>query len=370
MDAVTFDANEKARYARQMLMPEWGTTGQRRLKQSQALIVGLGGLGSPVALYLAAAGMGRLTIVDFDTVDESNLQRQVMFSTSDVGRLKTEAAAARLRAINPHVELQVVAEPFGAGNGLELVRSADVVLDGTDNFATRFLVNDACVLGGRPNVFGSVARFEGQVSVFAEPTGPCYRCLHPEPPPDGLIPNCGDAGVLGVLPGVIGMLQATEALKLVAGVGTPLVGRLLIYDAWRMRIREIHLPRDPECPVCGVEPSIRSLKPYQHVCMSDGTTEMAVSELEEWRRSKRPHVLIDVRDPSEHAAASIPEARLLPLPSLGDHVARLPTDRPVVVHCQTGVRSARAVRMLRAKGLDARSLRGGIQAWLLEVRPD
>jgi adenylyltransferase/sulfurtransferase len=328
------------------------------------LIVGAGGLGAPVSLYLAAAGVGTLTLVDFDVVDESNLQRQVLFSTDDVGKPKLACAARRLREVNPKVSLELVDEPFTAANGLDLVGRCDVVIDGTDNFATRYLVNDAAVLMRTPNVFGSVHRFEGQVAVLAAPGGPCYRCLHPEPPPEGLVPTCAEAGVLGVLPGLVGLIQSTEALKLLTGLGRPLIGRLLLYDALRMRVREIDLPRDPDCPICGEAPTLTGLVTYEPSCAPDAASlEISVQEFREWQQAGRRYTLVDVREPSEHAASSIPGALLLPIGRLREEVALVPQDRPVVVHCKTGMRSGRAARMLRELGFEARSLKGGLVAW-------
>ena len=334
-----------------------------RIAHARVLIVGVGGLGSPSALYLAAAGIGTLVLVDFDHVDESNLQRQILYSTEDVGRPKLEAAAARLRGLNPAVRIETVAEPLSPANARALVAGADVVLDGSDNFPTRYLVNDACVLTGTPNVFGSIQGFEGQASVFAAPGGPCYRCLHPEPPPAGLIPSCAEGGVLGVLPGVIGSIQALEALKLIAGLGRPLVGRFFLYDARRMRAREIALPRDPDCPVCGAVPAITELTRYEQACAPAGGAEIHPVELREWRRAGRPHMLVDVREPWEHATASIDGSVLVPMGDLDQHLSLFARDRPVVVHCRMGGRSARAVERLRAAGIDARSLAGGIEAW-------
>ena len=390
---MSLSPDELLRYSRHTLLPEFGLEGQARLKAGRVLIVGAGGLGSPVALYLAAAGVGVLGLVDFDTVDVTNLQRQVLYGTADVGRPKLEVAAERLRQINPFVTLQLHAEPFGVANARQLVRAYDVVIDGTDNFATRFLVNDACVMESRPNVYGSVFRFEGQAAVFAAPGGPCYRCLHPEPPPDGLIPNCAEGGVLGVLPGFIGMVQATEAIKLLTGIGEPLVGKLLLYDALRMGVRTIALPRDPACPVCGDAPTIRELVSYDVACATDspgskdpglhrsengapglqprGAEEdkMTVEELNQWRLEQREHLLIDVREPSEHAVSRIEGARLIPLLHLQAHVKSLPKDRPIAVHCQSGGRSAVAVAMLRVQGFDARNVSGGIKAWKARIEP-
>ena len=354
------------RYDRHLSLPDVGEAGQRRLRDARVLLVGVGGLGSPAALYLAAAGVGTIGLVDFDRVDESNLQRQVLYSTSDVGAPKLDAAVARLTAFNPDVQLERHDAPFSAANGLDLARAYDLVLDGTDNFATRYLVNDACVMTNTPNVYGSVSQFEGQASVFALPGGPCYRCLHPEPPPPGLIANCADAGVLGVLPGIIGLLQATEAIKIIVGIGEPLKGRLLLYDALRMRFREIALARDPECPVCGDRPTITQLVAYDVVCEPATTatpSTIHATELADWRASGRAHTLIDVRQPHEHSRERIDAATLIPLPTLESHLDELPRDRPIVVHCQSGGRSARATAILREKGFDARNLVGGINAW-------
>jgi adenylyltransferase/sulfurtransferase len=362
--ASDLSRDERRRYSRQTLLPDFGEEGQRRLKSARVLIVGAGGLGSPAALYLAAAGVGELSLVDFDAVDETNLQRQILYTTEDVGRPKLAAAAARLRAQNPHIAVTLHEMPFSPANAMKLVGSADVVLDGSDNFPTRYLVNDACVFARKPNVYGSVFRFEGQASVFATAGGPCYRCLHPEPPPPGLIPNCADAGVLGVLPGVIGTIQATEAIKLIVGAGEPLIGRLLLYDALRARMREIGLPRDPACPVCGDAPTIRSLVAYDQICESHPAgTNMTVGELKQWRANGTPHFLVDVREPSEHAQSHIEGALLIPLGTLQDNLDKLPADQPIVVHCKSGGRSARAVAVLKAEGFDAHNLVGGILAW-------
>ena len=340
----------------------------RRLRQSRVLLVGVGGLGSPAALSLATAGVGSLVLVDFDRVDESNLQRQVLFDTADLGRSKVDAGRAQLLRMAPGIDVDVVDEPFSVTNAARLVADADLVVDGADNFSTRYLVNDACVMGRRANVFGSVSRFDGQVAVFAAPGGPCYRCLHPDPPPDGLILGCAEGGVLGVLPGVVGSLQAVEAVKLISGVGRPLIGRLLIYDALRMRLRDIVLPRDPECPVCGDDPAIRTLQASGTMCEApESGATIEPEELAEWRRTDRPHVLVDVREPSEHAVSSIADSELVPLADVGAARHRWSANRPVVVYCRTGARSARAARLLRDAGLDARSLAGGIEAWLRRV---
>lgn len=360
---------ELRRYSRHTLLPEFGMAGQEKLRAARVLLVGLGGLGSPSSMYLAAAGVGTLGLFEFDRVDESNLQRQIIHGTPDVGRLKIDSAADRLRAINPNVALELHPEPLGAGNALDLIRKYDMVVDGTDNFSTRYLVNDACVLTGTPNVYGSVFRFEGQASVFAAPGGPCYRCLHPEPPPAGLIPSCSEAGVLGVLPGLIGMIQATETIKLITGIGEPLIGRFLLYDALRMRVREIALNRDPECPVCGDNPTIRELTAYDLSCEPMATDSMTVEELKAWRDKGERHLLLDVREVSEHAICKIDGSLLIPMGQVGEKLDLLPTDEPIVVHCKMGGRSAQITAALRARGYDARNLTGGILAWISQVDP-
>lgn len=356
-----------------MLLPEFGREGQQRLLDARVLIIGLGGLGSPAAMYLAAAGVGTLGLVDFDEVDATNLHRQIIHGTPDIGRSKLSSAVETLSAINPDVRFERHEEPFGVSNARALVDAYDIVIDGTDNFPTRYLVNDACVMSGTPNVYGSIFRFEGQAAVFAAPGGPCYRCLHPEPPPPGLIPNCAEAGVLGVLPGIVGTIQATEAVKLITGIGEPLVGRLLLYDALRMHFRSITLSRDPECPVCGDAPTIRTLIAYDQVCETPtGDTmkdEMTVEELQQWRESGYSHMLIDVREPFEHEAARIEGAVLIPMGTVMSQIDSLPKDRPIVVHCQSGGRSARVTAALRERGFDAVNLSGGIKAWRMAGHP-
>jgi molybdopterin/thiamine biosynthesis adenylyltransferase/rhodanese-related sulfurtransferase len=375
---MSLSPDELLRYSRHTLLPEFGGEGQARLKAGRALIVGAGGLGSPAALYLAAAGVGTIGLVDFDKVDITNLQRQILYGTADVGRPKLDAAVKRLRDVNPHIKIEAHNQAFGADNARDLVSAYDVALDGTDNFSTRFLVNDACVMVGRPNVYGSVFRFEGQAAVFAAPGGPCYRCLHPEPPPAGLIPNCAEAGVLGVLPGLIGVIQATEAIKILSGVGEPLIGSLLLYDALRMRFRQITLPRDPACPVCGDSPTIRELVAYDLACEPDRSPgssdpgdknmdtpdEITAQELDQWRKSKKPHFLLDVREPYEHQAARISEDEtLIPMRQVPGSIDQLPKDQIIVVYCHSGQRSARITSFLRSEGFDARNLVGGILAW-------
>ncbi|MGH9371422.1 MAG: molybdopterin-synthase adenylyltransferase MoeB, partial [Vicinamibacterales bacterium] len=322
-------SEELTRYSRQIAVPEVGIEGQSRLKAARVLCIGAGGLGSPAALYLAAAGVGTIGLVDFDAVDLSNLQRQILHSTGDVGRPKLESAKARLTALNPHVRIELHPTAFGPDNARTLIEACDVVIDGTDNFPTRYLVNDACVLAGRPNAYGSIFRFEGQASVFAIPGGPCFRCLHPEPPPPGVIPGCAEAGVLGVLPGIVGTIQATEAIKIILGIGEPLVGRFLIYDALGMRFRELKLPRDPDCPVCGQSPTIRELRRYDDSCATAATSierEMTVRELKARMERDAAPFLIDVREPFEHGICRLPGARLIPLGALADRSSELPRD--------------------------------------------
>lgn len=376
LSALTRD--EILRYSRHLTLPEVGVDGQQKLKSARVLCIGAGGLGSPAAIYLAAAGVGTLGLVDFDAVDLSNLQRQILHGTPDVGRPKLESARARLQAINPHVRIEPHEYAFSAANALDLVSAYDVVLDGTDNFGTRYLVNDACVLAGKPNVYGSIFRFEGQASVFALHPGPCYRCLHPEPPPPGLVPDCAEGGVLGVLPGVIGTVQATEAIKIVLGIGEPLIGRLLLYDALKMRFREVKLPKDPDCPVCGAHPVIRELRELEGYCMpgsnphpgghTDVHGDITVQELKaRLDRGESPQI-IDVREPREHDICRIPGARLIPLAQLPQRLGELDPDREIILQCKVGGRSARAAAFLRTQGFrNARNLIGGILAWIDQV---
>jgi molybdopterin/thiamine biosynthesis adenylyltransferase/rhodanese-related sulfurtransferase len=368
--APVLTKEESLRYSRHTLLPEFGVEGQEKLKAARVLLVGLGGLGSPSAMYLAAAGVGTLGLVEFDNVDASNLQRQVIHGTPDIGRPKIDSAMDRLRAINPNVMLEPHRAPLDASNALDLIRAYDVVVDGTDNFSTRYLVNDACVMTGTPNVYGSVFRFEGQASIFATKAGPCYRCLHPEPPPAGLIPNCAEAGVLGVLPGLIGMIQATETIKLIAGIGELLIGRFLIYDALRMKLREISLPRDPECPVCGDNPTIRELVAYDLSCEPTMTSDaLSVTELKAWRDTGEKHMLLDVREPSELQICEIEGSTRIPMGQVLGHLDALPKDQPIVVHCKMGGRSGQVAAKLRSLGYDARNLTGGILAWIDQVDP-
>jgi adenylyltransferase/sulfurtransferase len=361
------------RYKRHLLLDGVGVEGQEKLLASSVLLIGAGGLGSPAALYLAAAGIGRLGIVDFDRVDESNLQRQVLYDTSDVGAPKVEAAAARLRGLNPDVDVRMHPVRLEAANAREIIAEYDVVLDGTDTFPSRYLASDVCVWLAKPLVYGSVMRFEGQVGVFDARTGPCYRCLFPEPPPPELAPNCAEAGVLGVLPGVIGLLQATEVLKLLLGAGEPLIGRLLVYDALAMEFRRFGIPKDPECVVCGEKPTITEPIDYAAFCAAranesapDAVPETSPARLRARRAAGDDLLLLDVREPFEAERARIPGARLIPLGKLEAALAQLEPwrERPVVVHCQTGGRSRRACELLRAKGFrHVENLAGGIEAW-------
>jgi len=373
MESVALSREELVRFSRHLTLDEVGVAGQERLKAGRVLCVGAGGLGSPAALYLAAAGVGTIGLVDFDVVDVTNLQRQVLYTTPDIGRPKLEAAAERLRAMNPHVQIEPHAVTLGASNALALISGYDVILDGTDNFTARYLVNDACVIAGRPNAYGSIFRFEGQASVFAAKDGPCYRCLHPEPPPPGLVPNCAEAGVLGVLPGIIGTIQATEAIKLLLGIGEPLIGRFVIYDALRMRFRELKLRKDPECAVCGEHPTIRELKAYSGYCdvvPQERSMEISVKELKaRMDRGDAPR-LIDVREPHEAAICNIPGAELIPAAQFAQQIGELDPNEEIVIHCKSGGRSGRAVQMLQHRGFtNARNLTGGVLAWINEIDP-
>jgi adenylyltransferase/sulfurtransferase len=379
--------DELYRYARHLALPEVGLEGQRRLKAARVLCVGAGGLGSPLALYLAAAGVGTIGMVDFDVVDESNLQRQLLHGTSDVGRSKLDSATDRLREVNPHVD--VVSHPLrlSSDNALATLAPYDVVVDGTDNFPTRYLVNDACVLLDKPNVYGSVFRWEGQLSVFATDGGPCYRCLFREPPPPGLVPNCAEGGVLGVLPGIIGAAQAMETIKLILGVGSTLAGRLLIFDGLEMTWREVALRRNPDCPVCGDEPTQTELIDYEFFCgltpepgvdlasavPEPDVIEASVEDVARLLEAEAPPFLLDVREPWEWAVGSLAThgARLIPLDELGERLGEIPPGRPIVVYCRTGQRSRSAARRLIEAGhVDVRSMSGGLVAWAGAVDPD
>src|SRR5881397_1550419 len=352
--AVHLSAGELQRYSRHLIMPEVTAEGQRRLKAARVLCIGAGGLGSPAALYLTAAGVGTIGIVDFDEVDLSNLQRQILHGTKDIGRRKLESARDRLRDINPEIDIRLHECRFSSENAPQLVAQYDAVVDGSDNFPTRYLSNDVCVFARKPNIYGSVFRFEGQTTVFAPHLGgPCYRCLFPEPPPPDSVPNCAQAGVLGVLPGIIGMLQAIEAIKMIVGVGESLVGRLLHFDALKAKFRELNLRRDPECPVCGENPTIFSPIDYEQFCGvrdEGGIPEMSPLELKRKIDAGEPFELIDVREPFEYEIARIDGAKLIPLGEISERLNELSGERPIVVHCHTGKRSAQAVRLLRQRG--------------------
>jgi sulfur-carrier protein adenylyltransferase/sulfurtransferase len=367
-DAMRLNVEELQRYSRHLIMPEVTSEGQNRLKAARVLCIGAGGLGSPAALYLAAAGVGTLGIVDFDDVDLSNLQRQILHGTKDIGRGKLESARDRLHDINPQIEIELHKCRFSSENASQLVARYDVVVDGSDNFPTRYLSNDVCVFGQKPNVYGSVFRFEGQTTVFAPCLGgPCYRCLFPEPPPPESVPNCAQAGVLGVLPGIIGMLQAIETLKLILGIGEPLVGRLLHFDALKVKFRELNLRRDPQCPVCGENPTIFSPIDYEQFCgvRDEGAIpEMSPLELKRRMDAGEPFELIDVREPFEYEIARIDGAKLFPLGEITERLDELKREQPIVVHCHSGKRSAQAVRLLQQRGFaNVYNLEGGIDAW-------
>ena len=365
------------RYRRHLSLPEFGLEGQQRLLASSVLLIGAGGLGCPLAQYLAAAGVGRIGLVDFDVVDVSNLQRQVLYGTADVGRPKVDVARERIRAQNPDVVVETFRERLTSENALELFRDFDVIIDGTDNFPTRYLSNDACVLLGKPTVYGAILRFEGQASTFDARRGPCYRCLFPEPPPPGSVPSCAEGGVLGVLPGIIALIQATEAVKLLTGVGEPLIGRFLHYDALAMRFDEFRFQKDPDCPVCGAHPTVTKLIDYEGFCgvravEERGVREISASELAALRARGEDFLLLDVRNPDEWRRARIEGAKLVPLPELESRLAELSDwkERRVIAHCHHGGRSASACELLAAAGFtDLTNVVGGIDAWSLTVDP-
>jgi sulfur-carrier protein adenylyltransferase/sulfurtransferase len=369
---------EILRYSRHLILPDVALDGQRRLKGARILLIGAGGLGSPLGLYLAAAGVGTLGLVDFDVVDLTNLQRQVLHGTKDVGRPKLESARDRIRDVNPHVHVEPYETRLTSENALEIIQDYDVVVDGTDNFATRYLTNDACVLLGKPNVYGSIFRFEGQASVFATEEGPCYRCLFPEPPPPGLVPSCAEGGVLGVLPGLIGTIQATEAIKLILGVGEPLIGRLVLIDALTMQFRTVKLRKDPQCPACGTR-EIQGLIDYDEFCgvthdqepiAVNGVPEITPRELAARQQAGDDFDLIDVREPHELQIAQLEGARLIPLGTLAEELSTLDSARELIVFCRSGARSAKAVRQLQAAGFrKVWNLAGGILRWSDEVDP-
>ena len=380
--SLTLTNAEVARYSRHLIMPEVGMEGQLKLKAARALCIGAGGLGSPVLLYLAAAGVGTLGLVDFDEVDYSNLHRQIIHGTPDVGRSKLDSAKLRLNALNPEVEVVTYEMALSSENALGLFADYDLVIDGTDNFPTRYLVNDACVIQGKPNIYGSIFRFEGQASVFATKDGPCYRCLYPEPPPPGLVPSCAEGGVLGILPGVIGTLQATEAIKVILGVGAPLIGRFLIFDALKMRFRELKLRKDPDCPVCGDHPTVTQLVDYEQFCgiapaataaassSTEDADEATVEELKTRLDRHESFLLLDVREPQEFEICRIPGSVLIPLGDLPSRLSELEGRDDMIVHCKSGVRSGKAVSLLREAGYSkARNLKGGILAWINRIDP-
>jgi len=367
--------DEIRRYSRHLILPDVGLGGQKKICSTSVLCIGAGGLGSPIAMYLAAAGIGKLGILDFDSVDFSNLQRQIIHGTADVGRPKTQSAKDTIQRINPNVEVVLHNTRISSANALDLIRPYDIVVDGTDNFPTRYLTNDACVLLKKPNVYGSIFRFEGQASVFYAAHGPCYRCLYSEPPPPGLVPSCAEGGVLGVLPGIIGSIQALETIKLILGTGDPLIGRLVLFDALKLQFRELKLEKDPDCPLCGRHPSVTELIDYEAFCgigsepSYDGA-EITAQELKgEWDRN--PDLLvIDVREPHEYEIAHIDGAVLIPLGQLPDRLGELDGHREVVTHCHHGARSLKALEILKAAGFSkVRSLRGGIDAWAVNVDP-
>src|SRR5580698_9999307 len=376
--ALTND--EILRYSRHLIMPEVGMEGQQKLKAARVLCIGAGGLGSPLALYLGAAGVGTLGIVDFDVVDYTNLQRQIIHTTADVGRKKLDSAAEKLKAINPFLNLRTFDTKLTSANALDLFREFDIVADGTDNFPTRYLVNDACVLTGKPNVYGSIFRFEGQASVFATEAGPCYRCLYPEPPPPGLVPSCAEGGVLGILPGLVGVIQATEVIKLILGKGDSLVGRLLLVDALNMRFRELKLRKNPECPVCGPNPTVTKLIDYEQFCgivpatkeaalEQNGVPQLSVKELKQRMDAGEDIFLLDVREPYEYQIAQI-GGTLIPQNDVPNRLAEIPRDREIVVQCRSGARSQRIAEFLKQSGYtQVVNLAGGILAWSDEVDP-
>jgi sulfur-carrier protein adenylyltransferase/sulfurtransferase len=378
--AAELSVDEIRRYSRHLIIPDVGVAGQKRLKNAKVLVVGAGGLGSPALMYLAAAGVGTLGIVEFDTVDESNLQRQIIHGQSDIGRPKAESARDSIREINPYVTVNIHGEPLTRDNAMEIFADYDLIIDGTDNFATRYLVNDAAVLLGKPYVWGSIYRFDGQASVFWSEHGPCYRCLYPEPPPPGMVPSCAEGGVLGVLCASIGSIQVTEAIKLLTGIGEPLVGRLMVYDALEMNYRTVKVRKDPNCAVCGEHPTVTELIDYDDFCGTvsaeaaeavTGST-ITVGELRDWQDAGKPIDLIDVREPAEWEIVRIPGARLVPKGEIlsGAALAGLPQDRQIVLYCKTGVRSAEALAALKAAGFkDAVHVQGGVSSWVKQIDP-
>jgi len=376
-EAATLTNDEILRYSRHLIMPEVGMEGQQKLKAARVLCIGAGGLGSPLALYLGAAGVGTLGIVDFDVVDYTNLQRQIIHTTADVGRKKLDSAAEKLKAINPFLNIRKFETRLNSDNALELFRDFDIIADGTDNFPTRYLVNDACVLTGKPNVYGSIFRFEGQASVFATKDGPCYRCLYSDPPPPGLVPSCAEGGVLGILPGLVGVIQAIEVIKLILGKGEPLIGRLLLIDALGMKFRELKLRKNPDCPACGTHRTITKLIDYNEFCgirgeekpVEAGVPEIQVEELKRRLDAGEDLFVLDVREPHEYQICNI-HGHLIPLGDLPKRVHELDSSREIVAHCRSGVRSAKAVTFLQQAGFKkVHNLAGGILAWADRVDP-
>ena len=372
--------DDLSRYSRHLILPEVGMEGQRKLKAARVLCVGTGGLGSPLAFYLAAAGIGTLGLVDFDVVDASNLQRQIIHSTKDIGRKKLDSAAEKLTALNPALNIVKHDTMLSSANALEILKDYDIVADGTDNFPTRYLVNDACVLLGKPNAYGSIFRFEGQASVFATKEGPCYRCLYPEPPPPGLVPSCAEGGVLGILPGLVGVIQATEVIKLILGKGSPLIGRLLLVDALSMRFRELKLRKNPECPVCGDNPTVKELIDYEHFCgivpeskeekaVKNGIPQLGVKQLKQRMDGGEDIFILDVREPYEYQIAQI-GGKLIPQNDVPQRLADIPRDREIVVQCRSGARSQKIAEFLKQSGYQqVVNLAGGILAWSDEIDP-
>ncbi|HVF09759.1 MAG TPA: molybdopterin-synthase adenylyltransferase MoeB [Abditibacteriaceae bacterium] len=372
------------RYGRHLIMPEVGVAGQEKLKAARILMVGAGGLGSPSALYLAASGIGEMTIIDPDVVDLSNLQRQILHDTSSVGTPKVESARQRIQEVNPNVKVNAIQDQLSNDNVRELIRECDVVVDGTDNFQTRYMVNDAGIFENKPNVYGSIFRFEGQSTVFCDPQGPCYRCLYPEPPPPGMVPSCAEGGVLGILPGIIGVIQATEAIKLILGKGEPLVGRLLLYNALTMKFRELKIRKDPTCPVCSANPTITELQDYEYFCgiehteesdAADNTTgaieQITARQMKEMLDAGRKITILDVREPQEWDIVRFPHAKLIPLGEVPERMHELDTADEIIVHCHHGMRSARAITFLQKMGFQKlKNLAGGIDAWAVNVDPD
>ncbi len=379
--SVTLSAQEVARYSRHLIMPEVALEGQKRLKAARVLLIGAGGLGSPLGLYLAAAGVGHIGLVDFDVVDFSNLQRQILHGTADVGRPKLQSAKDRILAVNPETQIDLYETRLTSANALKILEPYDLIIDGTDNFPTRYLVNDACVLLNKTNIYGSIFRFDGQASVFAPGQGPCYRCLYPEPPPPGEVPSCAEGGVLGILPGLIGCIQATEAVKMILGKGSPLIGRLLLYDALQMSFQEFKVRRNPKCPVCGDKPTITQLIDYEQFCGIRGEeshangaaasqVDITVDELKARLDRKEKVFILDVRNPEEFQICRIPGSQLLPLPDLPNRFRELDPNQEMIVHCKSGMRSQKAVNFLREQGFGKlKNLKGGILAWVDKIDP-